>query len=315
MLQSLCLIAAFGLRMVMPQVVNNQLSYVLANGVQYIDIFRDLSALNRKLIKQGHIAYVTDMVYTVHSGTTGNGGSAIINALPNDWVTNNAWTKAKAHWETQQKRTRELIGESAKPKYEDFKVYFDAAHRAGTTLDVPSLLYGEWDYSVLVWEADDNSIDEPYLHMQGNNVSTTDWGLILGYQQSRATVQAEDPDLPVEYSTSMYAKLGADENLVADEVAQNMEARNDEPPYDHDDYPGNDSNSVVGTSVNMLATPVTSAIHESPGILTAPLGLLRVTHSGISASDGSAVTAPTAYLSFRIALGNYKGLAAPAFGQ
>lgn len=298
-----------------PTVVNNQLHYTLGNGTQYIDIFRDLSAINRKLIRQGRIAYVTDVSYVIWSGTTGNGGQLIMNSLPNDWVTNNAWKKAQAHWIAQQREARKLIGESAKPTWEDFKVFYDAGHRAGTTLTVPGLSYGEWAYSQFVWEADDASIDEPYVHVQGNNVSTTDWGLVLNYQQSRATVQPEDPDLPSQYSTNMYALMAQDENLAMDEVAQNMESGNDEPPYDQDDYPGNDSNSVIGQTTTLVCSPVTTAVDRSPGVICAPLGLLKLTHTGISANDGTATTAPTAYLSFKIAFGNYKGLAAPSFGQ
>lgn len=298
-------------------VVNNQLLYVLANGTQYIDIFRDLSALNRKLIRQGRIAYVTDIQYTVWSGNTLNGGNAQVMALPNDWVTNNAWKKAQAHWLAQQRNTRALIGQSAKPAWEDFKVFFDAAHRAGTTLPVPSLSYGEWDYSKLIWEADDNSIDEVFLHMHGNNVSTTDFGLVLAYQQSRATVQPTDPELPAEYGTGMYALLADDENPSSSEIADNMEDENDEPPYDVDDYVGNDSNVSIGHNVDLLAAPVAgrSGTITSSSVMCVPLGLLKITHVGIDASDGSATTAPAAYLRFRIAYGNYKGLAAPGFGQ
>lgn len=296
-----------------PTVVNNQLHYTLANGTQYIDVFRDLSALNRKLIRQGRIAYVTDVVYTVWSGTTGNGGQLIVNALPNDWVTNNAWKKAQAHWLAQQRDTRKLVGQSGKPTWEDFKVYYDASHRTGTTLAVPGLSYGEWVYSKLVY--DDGSLREPTCHVQGNDVAATDVGLVLNYQKSRATVQVSDPELPDEYSHNVYAYMAEAENDVADEIAQNMEYDNDQAPYDQNDYPGNDSNIVIGQHATLLCTPVTTAIDRFSSVLCAPLGLLKLTHTGIDASDGSATTAPVAYLSFRIAYGNYKGLAAPTFGQ
>ncbi len=297
----------------MAQVVNNQLHYALANGTQYIDIFRDLSALNRKLVRQGRVAFITDIEYSIHSAADGDSGILNLMALPNDWVTNNSWKKAQAHWLAQQRNTRALIGQSAKPTWEDFKVYFDAAHRAGTTLAVPSLSYGEWDYSQVVWEADDNSIDEVYLHVQGDNVSTTDFGLVLNYQQSRATVQSHDPELPSEYSTNMYSLMATDENAVADEVANNMEGANDQPPYDYDDYVGNDSNSVVGHWVSAIATAAFPMTKTSE-VMVAPLGLLKITHGGINAAGGGS-TAPTGFLRFRIAYGNYKGLAAPGFGQ
>ncbi len=297
-------------------VVNNQLQYTLANGVQYIDIFRDLSALNRKLIRQGRVAYLTDISYTIITGTAGNGGFMAMAALPNDWVTNNAWKKAQSTWRQNNKKVRAMIGESAKPTWEDFKVFYDAGHRAGTTLAVPGLSYGEWMYSQFVWEADDNSIDEVYLHMHGNDVSTTDAGLVLAYQESRATVNAEDPDLPADYSHgNIYAYMATDDNAVADEVAQNMEDQNDAPPYDHDDYPGNDSNLATGHAVNLVASGATAATVHWPAVVCAPLGLIKINHQGVSANDGSSVTAPTGYLNFRIAYGNYKGLAAPSMGQ
>ena len=54
--------------------MNNQLHYALVNGVQYIDVFRDLSALNRKLIRQGRVAYITEMGYTVQGAASGASG-------------------------------------------------------------------------------------------------------------------------------------------------------------------------------------------------------------------------------------------------
>ena len=296
-----------------PTVVNNQLHYVLANGVQYIDIFKDLSALNRKLVRQGRIAYITDVSYAIHSGTTGSGGNVFMNALPNDWVTNNSWKKGQAHWLSQQREARKLIGQSGKPVWEDFKVYYDASHRTGSTLAVPGLSYGEWIYSKFVYN--DGTLREPHIHIQGDDVGSTDVGLILNYEQSRATVQLNDPDLPAEYSNNVYALMAEDENEITDEVADNMEDDNDSPPYDQNDYPGNNTNLVLGQHATLLCSPVTSAIYNLPGVMCVPLGLLKITHTGIAANDGSAVTAPTAYLTFRVAFGNYKGLAAPGFGQ
>jgi hypothetical protein len=296
-----------------PTVVNNQLHYALANGVQYIDIFRDLSAINRKLIRQGRIAYVTDISYIVHTANDGNGGQLIINALPNDWVTNNAWKKAQAHWLAQQRDTRKLVGQSGKPTWEDFKVYYDASHRTGTTLAVPGLSYGEWVYSKMVY--DDGSLREPNCHVQGDDVAATDVGLVLNYQKSRATVQVSDPELPDEYSHNVYAYMAEAENDVADEIAQNMEYDNDQSPYDQNDYPGNDSNGVIGHNVMMIASPLTSSVVNDNSVICAPLGLLRLLHQGINAANGESATAPTGFLTFRIAYGNYKGLAAPSFGQ
>jgi len=237
----------------------------------------------------------------------------------NTWVVHNAWKKAYAHWIAQQRNARRLIGQSAKPTWEDFKVYLDDAHRAGTSLGVlagdgGAVGTGEWDYSRLVWEADDNSIDRPYLHIIGGDVSTTDWGLILGYQQSRATVQPEDPDLPQEYSNNMYAKLATDENVVADEVASDMEENNDEPPYDQDDYPGNDTNSDAPWLQDFAIASSTVPVGTVPGFV-AQCGLIKLQLIGHDVADGAAGTAPSTTIQVHLVPGNYKGVAALPMGQ
>ena len=293
--------------------MNNQLQYTLANGVQYIDIFRDLSALNRKLIRQGRVAYVTDINYTIITGAAGTGGFLAMAALPNDWVTNNAWKKGQAHWLSQQREARKLIGQSGKPVWEDFKVYFDAAHRTGGTAVIPGLSYGEWIYSKFVYN--DGSLREPHIHIQGDDVGSTDVGLILNYEQSRATVQLNDPDLPAEYSSNVYALMAEDENEITDEVADNMEDDNDSPPYDQNDYPGNNTNLAVGHAANLVASGASGMTVHWPAVICAPLGLLKLNHQGFTSNDASSATAPTGYLQFRIAYGNYKGLAAPSVGQ
>ena len=297
-----------------PTVVNNQLTYSLPDGTSYIDIFKDLSAVNRKLIRQGRIAYITDIQYIIHQTATGDAGVLQIQALPNTWVVNNAWKKAQAHWLGQQKRALSTTGSGAKPTWHDFKVYYDASHRTGNTLAVQGLSYGEWMYSKLYYETDANAVQEWNIHVLGDNVSTTDKGLVLNYQASRATVQAEDPDVPTTASTNMYALMQTDIDSVSDEVMNDMEDTNDAPPYDHDDYPGNDSNFTVGHVVNMMATGH-DLITNSHQVICAPLGLLKILHGGINKDTGGGSTAPTAFLNFRIAYGNYKGLAAPSFGQ
>jgi len=189
------------------------LTYWVGAGVSYIDLAEGLSQVNRRAYRQG-------MEYAVGKVTFGYQANpqAILNVqlsaytAGDTWVVHNAWKKAFAHWIAQQRRARRLIGQSAKPTWEDFKVYLDVYHRAGTIPPVVAgddhtVGTGEWDYSRLIHEADDASVDEWYLHLIGGNVSTTDKGLILGYQQSRATVQPEDPELPAEYSTNMYALI------------------------------------------------------------------------------------------------------------
>jgi len=296
------------------------LSYAVPDGESYIDIAEGLSQVNRRAYRQG-MEYAVGKVtfaYTADPGSILNVSLTCFTA-GNTWVVHNAWKKAYAHWIAQQRRARRLIGQSAKPTWEDFKVYLDDAHRAGTSLgvvagDLAAVGTGEWDYSRLIHEADDASVDEWYLHLIGGNVSTTDKGLILGYQDSRATVQAEDPDLPAEYSTNMYALMGQDLDAVADEVAQNMEDQNDEPPYDQDDYPGSDTNSDAAWPQDLAIASTSVPVGVVPGFV-AQCGLIRMFLGARQVAGGTTTTAPETLALVHLVPGNYKGVAALPMGQ
>ena len=295
------------------------LTYQIADGISYIDFAADLSRINRRLYNQGKVYACAGVTYGYAPSPTAPDVITLgIFTAGDTWVVQNSWTKAKNTWFNQQRRARKLIGKSAKPTWEDFKVYLDDAHRAGTIVsalagDGAAVGPGEWDYSKLIWEADDNSIDEVYLHLIGGDVSTTDWGLILGYQESRSTVQSEDPDLPNDYSNNMYAKLATDLDAVADEVADNMEQENDEPPYDHDDYPGSDTNSDAAWLQQFATASIGSPVGRCPGF-QAECGLVKVTLEGHNAADPQAPAPPT-LITFHLMPGNYQGVLAENMGQ
>jgi len=295
------------------------LTYQLANGSNYIDLAEGLSAVNRRAYRQG-MEYAVGKIDYLFKSAIDQVASVSLKAMTagNTWVVHNAWKKAQAHWLAQQRNARSLIGESGKPSWEDFKVYLDDGHRAAGSKavqagDLAAVSGGEWDYSRFIWEDDSHNIDEVYLHMIGGDVSTTDWGLILGYQDSRATVQPTDPDLPNEYSNNMYALMAQDENAVADEVAQNMEDENDQPPYDQDDYPGSDVNSDAPWIQQFTSCSVGSP-SGTVGAFVAQCGLLKLDIDGVLV-DGSAGPAPTTTIQVHLVPGNYKGVLAEPMGQ
>lgn len=306
-----------------------ELTYNVTNGNSYLDIPADLARINRRGYDQGY-TYVINSIEVVTS--VGMKQSDITHlefgTMGNSWIVHNAWTKAKAFWMRQQRNARKTTGAGAKPTWEDFKIYLDDAHRAGSTLaavaaDGGSYGTGEWLYSRIVHEADDNSIQEWYLHMIGGDVSTTDKGLILGYEQSRTTVQAEDPDLPNAASTSMYALVQTDIDSVTDEVMQNMETENDEPPYDPENYPGNDTNADAPVAVRTLTCAGNQGSSSCPGFIV-PCGLVKITLAelaiaGDAAENPNAVyaagTSPTVQIRVSLAPGPYKGVLAAPMGQ
>jgi len=296
------------------------LSYGLADGTTYIDLAEGLSKVNRRAYRQGMEYAIGKITFAYAADPTAVLGVQLFAQTAGDtWTVHNAWKKGFSVWIKQQRNARRLIGQSAKPTWEDFKVYLDDDHRAGTISQVIAgdgayVDSGEWDYSRLIHEADDASVDERYMHLIGGDVSTTDWGLILGYQQSRATVQAEDPDLPDQFSTNMYALMAQDVDAVADEVAQNMESQNDEPPYDQDDYPGSDTNSDACWVQEIGMASSFNPIGVVPGFV-AQCGLLKFDLSATSAQNGVDVPAPTSLIQVHLVPGPYKGIAAFPMGQ
>jgi len=297
------------------------LTYTIPDGVSYIDIAEGLSQVNRRAYRQG-------MEYAVGKVTFGFQGNPVqilnvqlfCQTAGNTWSVHNAWKKAYSVWIKQQRRARRLVGQSAKPTWEDFKVYLDDAHRAGTKLGVlagdgGAVGTGEWDYSKLVHVDDaEASFDEWYLHIIGGHVADTDKGLILAYQRSRATVQAEDPDLPAEYSSNMYAQLAEDVDLAAGEVAENMEDENDEPPYDQDDYPGSDTNSDAPWQQQFAIASTALPVGTVPGFV-AQCGLIKFELNAHAPADGSDTTAPSTVAMVHLVPGSYKGVMAAPMGQ
>lgn len=301
------------------QPAHRTLSYLITDGASYFDLAQDLSKINRRFYSQG-------MSYAVGSVDFLFGGDpqaviavgALCSTAGDTWTVHNAWTKGQAHWIAQQRRARRLIGQSAKPTWEDYKVYLDDAHRSAgnevlVDLNGDAVGSGEWDYSVLHIEADDHSISEWYMHIIGGDIGSSDRGLILGYQQSRATVQAQDPELPAEYGSNMYSALADDQDGASPAVASDMEDENDEPPYDQDDYVGNDTNADWPlTQHGGVASSASPQGHVSGFV--AQCGLLRVDLYAVNA-QGGAGTAPTTLLNVHLVPGGYKGVLAESMGQ
>lgn len=111
-------------------------SFILPNGnsTKYIDIAQCASAVNRRLYQQGKCYYVSRVTVTAFGSTPGSSGAAVsLMTLPDNWVTSNAWVKAKALWNTMNKGVLH-DNPSVKGKWADFKVLFDKDHYDNATI-------------------------------------------------------------------------------------------------------------------------------------------------------------------------------------
>jgi hypothetical protein len=290
----------------------------------YIDLMRDLSAVNRRGMNQGQILHVAGFTFKQDTGATNvQSLQATVKALPVSWVAAQAYMKARMAWMDQQRRVRDESGQdSIRPAYEDFKVFMDRGHRAAGTIDTLDgagnpVVQGEWDYSKLVYSdqtVDPEVVREPYLHMIGADVSNTDIGLINAYEDSRATISATQPNVPGAASDNIYALLtiGQDDGA-AKEVIENMEDDNDNPPYSLAHYPGSGVNYPTAVDKCYIQTNQSNQVVSAPGF-PALCGLLRIFSQGKNLTDGSNVTLPGTLL-VHLAPGPKKGVLSMNMGD
>ena len=232
------------------------------SSTNYISISHCVSRLNRRFYRQGLNWAVANVKVVQQPGiTAATGSSAYVNTIPHTWAVANAWMKTYALWKRQQDEALAQTDSSeTAARFRDFKISMEEGHVVGTDLSpcnlgpgrlvgphLPGLMQNgevaiseEWVSSEIVIPHDGGvGVAGQYdLHMVGPDVGApvNSKGMINGYQESRATPTSPDPSGPV-ISGSFLAEM-FDVGSTLDEVAVNAQNRNDELPYDQDDYPG-----------------------------------------------------------------------------
>jgi hypothetical protein len=280
------------------------------SSTKFIDLAENLSIVNRKLIRQGQNFAVTG--FTVQADgldpSTPSQALIILSTLPNNWVTHNAWVKARALWFEM----RDLVlddNPSVAGRWSDFKVLMSAAHANSITWDaatgrwstnlytedsgenVAKLTYRDWEYSEVVMPQHDvdpatglpDAALEHSLHMMGADVpagsSYVDgsFGIIEGYENSRAVVQ-DAPDVPALLD-STWMSLISDMGSQEPELTQQIEDENDRPPYNRTGYPGASDNLSEPLVAALAACSSANPVVHGAGFV-APCGLIKVDFSG-----------------------------------
>ena len=272
----------------------------------YIDLARDLSAINRRLYRQGRAYHVRKI--TVISTNTPTGDNRIsVSTVPDSWVARNAWKRGFETWRKQRKEATDASG--IKPgKFDDFKVYLSTDFKSATRL-VPKdnggnlLQLGEWQYAVLHSPDGTTSADAFSLHMLGDHSGSAGaWnsiGLVKSYGETRTTITNYSPNTPATASDDPLVNA-FDHGTNFDEVIEEIEQDNDEPPYDITDYPGSDGNMAKPLVVQDAAIVDGRAVM---GGFTAICGLLELETKSSIPSDVYSVLV-------ELAPGNYRGIGA-----
>lgn len=272
----------------------------------YIDIARGLSLLNRKLIRQGQLFKVKGL--RVYQAKDTDNRRVMVSTIPTNWVARNAWVKGKALWDKMNAlAVEDLAGSTLYPKYHDYKVYMNAAHKTdhASAEHVPcdadsndvATTSSEWKYSEYASskasESDNYDVKMLGTH-DGSTGAYTCVSLIDAYRQSRVRPQLTDPVLDPNIITSPWAELFGDDDQTSD-IITNLNEDNDAPPYPPSIYIG-DGTDDGGFAVGSHAIQKSG----SGGSITfptfvAPCGLIR-----IEIDDDGAMTNETMHISFDV---------------
>lgn len=269
----------------------------------YLDVGRCLSLLNRKLVRQGHLFRIKGMRIWSQDDSAFR---FKVSTVPTNWVARNAWVKAKALWDEMNAMASANVGaQSMYPKYHDFKVYMNAAHKSQSGEVLPRDMDGNavsttsshWDYSEFSDSGStSDNYDVKYLGTHDGSVGNfTCVGLIDAYGESRVKPQLNDPVMPSDFETSPWAALFGDDDQTTD-VLEDLDAHNDGPPYPPSIYVGagdDDGGFVVGTGTcgKNTAAPQGYTVQS----FNAPCGLVR-----IEIDDHNALESHTVHIDFDV---------------
>ena len=280
----------------------------------FIDLAKDLSAINRRLYRQGRryhvrrISIVSSNTNTLAPGV--QAGRISVSAAPESWVTQKAHERGMKLFMEMQKRAMDAAGNDFRGAYNDFKVYLTSDHATGTKL-VPidnggnSVKYGDWSYSDFFTPDGTTGADDFYTTLLGNHVGSastrTSVSLVKSYGESRATVsEAPTPGTAAIDSDDPLMNL-FDDGTTHDEVLANFQTDGEDPPYDVDDYPGDNAN--MPKPLVMYETTLGTDGRANLGGFSAMCGLLEIEAKSPIANDVYSVLV-------EIAPGNYRGVKA-----
>ena len=232
----------------------------------YIDTARELSKCNRRMYSQSRMYGYQGLTFIWKAAA--DVGTQVLSSIEcsvrtagNTWVVQNAHVKGEALWNQMQDLVLE-DNPSVAGKWHDFKVLLSLQHLDTRELDVldgAGVPYaaGEWNLSTFVMPQHDVDpatgeplpADEFSACLIGDDTgSSNKRSLVVAYEQSRATVFPDAPNVPATLEDSFFNLL-TDSGSQEPELATVIRNENDNPPYDLDAYPGGATNGGVPVTV------------------------------------------------------------------
>jgi len=307
-----------------------------ASSLSYIDTAKQLSKVNRRGYSQSRM-YAYQGLTVIWKSAAAVGLQQLstiecsVRTAGNSWIVQNAHVKGEALWNQMQ----DLVlqdNPSVKGKWHDYKIRLHKSMALNQTLEcvdgqgVP-YIDGEWNLATYVLpqhEVDPvTGLPDPALEVtavligdNGTAAGVLDKvSLVKAYEESRATVSPDVPNVPVGLTTSFFNLL-TDTGSQEPELALVIIDENDNPPYSITDYPGGDTNGNVPATVGYAAISASEVDGRVNGFV-APCGLLEIEIKGFD-QDGvqfPIASMPAIEMLLHVAPGVYKGVASVPMGQ
>ena len=301
--------------------VVRHLKYTIASGTSqsaaYINIAKDLSAINRQLFRQARMYKVKSLTIVDNDQEK----FVQVGIAPDSWAMRNAVKRAFSRW---NEMNDQVLKEqpSLKARWNDFKPYLSTRHRAavvgaGGTIETPedmnanNLQYGEWQYSTFESPDGTSSSDGYEVTVLGAHDlrSASDYdsvGLIQSYGDARGTVNQQEPFVNVGAASDDPLANLLDAGTQFDEIAENIIQEGDRPPYKMSSQPGNDYCGASGNMPEEIMIAEFNSSSQTEGVqrifgFNAPLGVIRLDHSTASGTTNFTVIV-------EVAEGSYKGV-------
>jgi len=287
----------------------------------FIDLSKDLSAINRRLMRQGRMYHVKRI--TVVSSNSGqsqgpspadqpatHAGRISFSTAPESWITQMAWKRGLNSFTKMQSHALENAASDLRGTYNDFKVYLSDDHRTGTKLTPKDnggndLSGGDWSYTDMITPDGTTGADEFVVSLLGEHVgsagSRTLVSLVKSYQQSRATVSANPSPETFNVDDDDPLMNLFDDGTQVDEIIAKMLTDGEDPPYDMNDYPGTANNMPKPIVVQDTTLGVDGK--ATVGGFSAMCGLIEIESKSPIASDIYSVLV-------ELAPGKYRGIKA-----
>lgn len=291
----------------------------------YINLAKDLSAINRQLFRQARMYKVKSLTFIDNDAEK----FIQVGIAGDTWAMRNSVKRAYRRWNEMNAQVLE-DQPALKAKWNDFKPFlsynhYQAENEINHTMQTPEdieankLVYGEWDFSTFESPDGTSSVDGYDVGIlgghEGSAGSYTYVGLIQSYGDSRGTVSLNEPNIDTATASDDPLVNLLDAGTQFDEIAENIIGENDRAPYKVEFTTGNGlGRAYVGANNNMPCEQMVGEFNPAGGStdtggvqkmynLNVPLGVIRLDHKLVDGADTTNFT-----VIVELAEGKYKGI-------